>query len=50
MLAQVCAEMEDYATARSENGQESEHGEAFGARLEALEEVLTSLQEIIANA
>ena len=48
-LQSVCQEMESYAVARSQGWQESEHGEAFAERFAAIEEVLSSLQEIIAN-
>ena len=48
-LQTVCQEMESYAVARSQGWPESEHGEAFAERFAAIEEVLSSLQEIIAN-
>ena len=47
-LQTACAEMEEYAQARSESWQESERGEAFQERLEAVQEVLAALEELTA--
>jgi hypothetical protein len=38
-LSQVCEEMEEYAAARSEAWQESERGDLFAERLEAVQEL-----------
>ena len=40
--------MEDYAAARSDEWQESERGEEFEERLEALREVLAAVEELTA--
>ena len=48
-LQTTCEEMQSYAAARSESWQESERGEAFAERLTAMEEVLSSLQELFTD-
>ena len=45
-LAQVCQEMQDYYEARSATWQESERGACFQERLEAVQEVLTQVEEL----
>jgi len=45
LLDEVVSEMALYQDERSERWQESENGERFSERLEAIEEALTSLQE-----
>lgn len=39
-------EMENYHSERSESWQESERGEAFGDRIQALDEILSALDEL----
>jgi hypothetical protein len=45
-LSSVVEEMRTYFEERSESWQESERGEEFSARLDAIEEVCSSLEEL----
>jgi hypothetical protein len=47
LLAQVSQEMQDYYDARSETWQESERGEAFTERQEAIEALSGELQTLL---
>jgi hypothetical protein len=46
-LETIRDEMQSYSEERSEQWQESERGEEFAARLEALEEMLSSLSDLM---
>ena len=46
LVQQVCVEMSDYYASRSEAWQEGERGVAFAERQEAVESVLSELEEL----
>ena len=46
LVAQVSTEMRDYYDERTETWQESERGEQFQERLDALEELLSQFEQI----
>ncbi len=47
LLAEVCAQMQDYHDARSERWQESEQGDAFTQRLDELTQLSEQLEELL---
>lgn len=46
LLQSVQAEMQDYYEQRSDRWQESERGERMGERLQALQEAITTVEEL----